>query len=55
MAAVAEIGGDPVHVPQSEREVEAIIRRLGEEGIETVVALHRETGESPDETCEAPK
>lgn len=34
---VSEIDGDSVGVPLSEREIEALIQRLGEEGISAIV------------------
>lgn len=34
---VSEIDGEPVHFPQSEREVDALIQRLDEDGITAVM------------------
>lgn len=39
---VAEIDGDPVLFPASKRELDALIQRLDEDGIETVAAEARE-------------
>src|SRR5438045_4028165 len=37
---VGEIDGDPVSVPRSKREVEALIQRLDEDGLEAAMAWY---------------
>lgn len=35
---VASIDGDPVEIPTTKRQIEALIQRLGDEGVDSVIA-----------------
>lgn len=45
-ASVREIDGEPEAFPNSDREIEAMLQRLGEEGLDTVAAALEELSKS---------